>query len=97
MRLGSHGYRLRSATGKREPVQAERERAFSRSAPTSASPSGAHVRYFRAPGREPGSLATTCSGPPPEGTTIAWSVSAPVLRRNAIRDPSGDQTGFVSS
>ena len=28
---------------------------------------------------------------------IAWRVSASILRRNAIWDPSGDQTGFVSS
>ena len=62
-----------------------------------ASLSGAHVRYLRADGREPERFATTRSEPPPAGITIARSVAALIVRRNAICAPSPDQTGSVSS
>src|SRR5215469_1291201 len=71
--------------------------AFNRFEATMASLSGAHVRYLRAEGRQPGRFATTRSEPPPAGITIACIVAASIVRRNAIFTPSGDQTGFVSS
>src|SRR5215831_18643313 len=71
--------------------------AFKRFEATMASLSGAHVRYLRADGREPGRLATTRSGPPAAGITTACAVAASIVRRNAILVPSRDQTGFVSS
>src|SRR5215469_251785 len=71
--------------------------ALKRFEATMASLSGAHVRYLRADGREPGRLAITFSGPPAAGTTTACRISASIVRKNAIRAPSRDQTGFVSS
>ena len=64
------------ATGKREPVQAQREgrlqpvRAYERFAVGRPCQKLARAR---AGNREV--FATTCSGPPPAGITIAWSVS----------------------
>src|SRR5215469_36833 len=71
--------------------------AFKRFDTTMASLSGTHVRYLRADGREPGRFATTRSRPPAAGITIACSVAASIVRKNAIFAPSRDQTGFVSS
>jgi hypothetical protein len=57
-------------------------------------PSALHARYpSKTPIQSPLISATTRSGPPITGTTQTSLRDCPLSRRNAMRVPSGDQTG----